>query len=234
MNTRKIQIAALFTLPFLVSGCFTSSFLQTAKPLDKGNAEVSVGATGYLINDDPLPGVNAMVRVGVGARSEVGLGYATGIFGHTRLDYKYNFYRSANEKRFLSSGLGLDYFFNDDDGNGIPGVNVPLYFSINHGGSVVPYFGQRFTLGLNDLDVLSGKGRGSHVMYYSGAAGIRFGKRHLKGFLELGYSVSRERSLYSFIDYDTGLEHKYDNHYESLSMELNVGLTIPFGGGREE
>ena len=234
MKTTHIRYVILLISPFLLTGCFTSSFLQTAKPLDKGAVEVTGGLTGYATEDDRLPGLNSMVRVGVGANSDIGIGYATGIFGHARLDYKYNFYRSADDRRFLSTGLGLDFFSDDEDATGVPALNIPLYFSINHQGNVIPYFGQRFTLGLSHMDVLFGKGSGSHDIYYTGVAGIRFGKLRLKGYVEFSYSVGMERYRHSFYNYQTESLQSFDNRYETTGVELNVGLTIPFGGKKKE
>jgi hypothetical protein len=227
MTMKKLRYTTLIVLLFLLGSCFTSSLLQTAKPLDKGTVEFTGGAAGYFGFSQTLPGLNAMVRVGTGKRSDLGFGYATGLFGHARLDYKYNFYRSPDENRFFSSGVGIDWITADED-ELLPAVNIPFYFSINHQGKVVPYFGQRFTLGLNDVDVrFGGSAEGMHRAYYSGGAGIRYGRNRVKGFIELTYAVELSRDRH--FGYNAQQEqYLQDNRYEEPVAQLNIGVTIAF------
>lgn len=227
MIIRKLLFAVLFAPLLLVSSCYTTSALQTAKPLDKGTKEFTLGAVGYARYNTILPGLNCMMRFGTGGHSDWGIGYATGIPGHLRVDYKYNFYRSADERNFLSTGLGMDVMHVDED-EIIPAVNVPLYFSMNHGKKLIPYFNQRFTLGLSELDVLTGQGMGDHYLFYSGGAGLRYSAFRVKYFVEFSYSVDRFRNRHESLNAQ-GETILFDNSSQHPGVELNVGLTFTFG-----
>lgn len=231
MNLRLLR-QTFFIFPLLLTSCFTSSILQTAKPLDKGTCEFSGGILGFS-RGETLPGLNTMLRVGIGRRSDIGLGYSLGI-GHLRLDYKYNFYRSANEKNFLSTGLGFEYFFTEADYKPIPAISLPLYFSMNHTGKIIPYFAQRFTFGLADMNVAFGNhGEGHHTLFYTGGAGIRYGKNRLKGYVEVSYSVDRVRDRQLTQNADNE-QYTSDHTHQSPGIEINVGLTFTFGGKKSE
>ena len=230
--------AYIIPISILLQSCYSSSVMQTAKPLEKGESDFSIGADGYASSGDMFPGLELMYRRGINGKSDFGARYTFGLWGHGRIDYKYNFFRSANERLFLSSGIGFDAYVPDSFGgqNWFVGPYVPLYFSFNHGNPVVPYFSQGFSFGLNDLrglapnqvPITSNYQGFEHTMFYNGGFGIRFGQRRVKYFVELSYGVRLENQVREQQNGPEGAEYWTIVHSQDtdLVFQLSTGITI--------
>jgi hypothetical protein len=224
---------------FILQGCFSSSMMQTAKPLEKGKTQVSVGVSGYAIGyNDYGIAPDFMYRKGINGKSDFGIGYSMGLLGHFRADYKQQLYVSPTKNKYLSSGVGIDVYYPSDFGGDQPvlGITAPLYFSINHNKNIVPYFAQRFTLGLNGLGIIryfpnetpieNQEIYKTHNMFYTGSIGIRSGQKRVKYFLELSYSASFEHyfSNYYYSYMDTWEMKKGGRDH--LNFQLTLGMMI--------
>lgn len=232
--------AWLFFLLVLLSGCYSSSMMQTAKTLDKGESEVSLGVSGYLQPDAGGVAPDLMWRQGISDKSDMGVGYSVGFYGHARVDWKREIWSNPTNTTFLSTGLGFDgYFPNDFSGEPFYyGVNIPLYFSFNHGKEFVPYFGQKFSFGFRDLKVFQYYNNDDlpqqnlyyyHQMFYSGGAGVRYGKRRFKWFAELSYLVSIYRYVtqYSYTgENDVELWRANKSFGSGMGVQLTLGVSI--------
>ena len=198
--------------------------MQTAKTLDDGESQWSLGVSAYSMEGDIGIAPDLMFRKGISDRSDFGIGYSMGLWGHARIDWKRVLKTNESETYYFSSGLGGDLYLPDDFGGDGPfiGVTLPFYYSFNHDGKLIPYFGQRFCLGLIDIGIVRHYGNDSpdpeeyrfnHYMYYSGAAGIRFGDKSVKWFLEASYNFS--------------INHSY-RHIESEEWWFDKGSHVDF------
>ncbi|MCR9173238.1 MAG: hypothetical protein NXI10_12125 [bacterium] len=226
-------------LALLLSGCYTSSMMQTAKTLDKGEREFTVGAGPYTSSGDILASPDFMLRWGISDKSDFGIGYSLQLNGHIRADWKRELWSSADQRQFLSSGVMADVFIpNDFAGDPVYiGICAPLYYSFNHHKKRVPYFGQRISLGLRDLSIIRYAGVNEpitervslyHQMYYSGAAGIRFGQNRFKWFIEASYSLKMEHIFRNYFNTDASvddwqLSRGYDR---DVNAQITLGMTI--------
>jgi hypothetical protein len=214
--------------------------MQTAKSLDKGERDISVGIGGYAAFGDPGIAPDFMLRQGISDKSDFGVGYTLGLNGHVRLDWKREIWSNPTGKMYLSSGAALD-LFSPNDFSGDPffiGIAVPLYYSFNHGKKVVPYFGQKFSFGLRDVGVFKFYKNDTpplervnfyHQMFYTGAAGVRFGEKRIKWFLEASYIIDINRSFSQFTAPDVnGVEEWLVNkRFDSnLAYQFTIGMTI--------
>lgn len=214
--------------------------MQTAKPVDKGGIEVTTGLSAYgSSGGGGIPSVDVMVRYGVGEKADIGASYALGLFGHFRLDYKHVLYTSPNKNTYLSTGFGVDgilYEATWSEPKDV-GLTVPLYFSFNHNKKVIPYFAQKATLGLNDIEVLGQYGKPAGLMnydydhnwYYSGGFGFKWGEKRLKWYSELSYSVRFNREYHNdvFTD-DMGVMEVYFRKSTDprATFQLSLGMII--------
>ncbi len=226
-------------LLILLSGCYTSSMMQTAKTLDKGEREFTVGGGPYFSSFDLLGCPDLMWRRGISDKSDVGFGYSPQLNGHFRADWKRELWNSPNERQFLSSGAMLELFVPNDFA-GDPfymGACLPVYYSFNHHKKWVPYFGQRFSVGLGGLSIIKYAGvneplqenvRVEHSMYYSGAAGVRFGQNRFKWFLEASYSLKMQHSFRNYLYSDDMIEEwRLRRGYDGDgNFQLTLGMTI--------
>ena len=236
MRTKFIYVLAL---PLLLGSCFSSSIMQTAKPVDRGEIEVTTGLSAYgSTGGGGIPSADVMVRYGVGENSDLGAYYALGLFGHFRLDYKHVLYKSPTENTYLSSGFGIDGLLYEATWSEPQdlGLSVPVYFSFNHTKKVIPYFMQKATLGLNDINVLSQYNRApgltnydyDHNWYYSGGFGFKWGEKRVKWYGELSYSIrfNREYQNVVYTD-DTGLNVYFRKSTDPQpTFQLSLGMMI--------
>ena len=63
-------------LAFLLTSCFSSSMMTTAKTLDKGEQQFSLGASAYVDAGDEVLGPEVMYRRGINDRLDFGLALA--------------------------------------------------------------------------------------------------------------------------------------------------------------
>lgn len=227
-------------LLMLLTSCYSASMMQTAKTLDKGERETTVGVGPYTSYGDVLFSPDFMLRFGVSDKSDIGIFYSLQLNGHAKVDWKRELWSSPNGDKYLSSGAMLEaYMPNDFSGDPFyVGVCAPMYFSFNHGNKWVPYFGQRFSFGILDTGVFKFYNDDSpplerlsfdHYMFYSGSLGLRFGEKRTKYFLEASYNYRINHSLnqYSYTD-DNGITEWYlnKNYFDGLSLQLTLGLNI--------
>lgn len=115
----------LFLAGNLVS-CMSSAIMQTAKPLDKKEVQVSagVGVVGANYTDeDSFVGAPVTIlshvygKIGLGSQMDLGLRTSLAVFTHVDLDWKYNFYHSANNRFYASTGLmfSTGVFYNTEE-----------------------------------------------------------------------------------------------------------------------
>jgi hypothetical protein len=239
---KQYKFLVLLILTALLSGCYSSSMMQSAKTLDKGEREVTASGSGYLgyINGFTT---EWMWRQGIGDKSDFGAFYSLGFYGHARLDWKRELWSSASESMYLSSGALFDVFL-PNDFSGDPfyfGLGLPLYYSFNHDKGIVPYVGQRLSFGLLDAGIFNHYNndnpetglRFNHQMYYSGAAGVRFEKLRIPWFVEFSYNIriSRVYSSYYSYDYndpnDIGEWRLIKRYNEDPTVQLSVGIMVP-------
>lgn len=159
--------------------------------------------------------------------------------GHIRADWKRELWTNAEETQYLSSGAMFEMFFPNDfagDPNYF-GICLPVYYSFNHDKKWVPYFGQRFSLGLGGLNIVRYAGVQEplerninlyHDMYYSGIAGIRFGKKRVKYFLEASYNVKMGHRFFNYLySYDNVEEWRLQRGYDgSAGLQLTLGMNL--------
>lgn len=200
----RFKFLPIVALPLILTSCFSSSIMQTAKPTPKGTLERSVGISAYADDGDIYPAIDGMLRTGLSEKSDIGLAYSFGTLGHLKLDFKHLIYASPDENAFLSTGIGVDGIWSEEvlgPTNKDIGMTLPLYFSFNHNEKITPYFAQRATLGLTDLSALSqySKAPGTqsfslnHDWYYTGGGGIRWGEKNVRWFAELSYTFQFNR-----------------------------------------
>jgi hypothetical protein len=196
----------------------STSMMQTAKPLKGLENQYSIGISQYSYNGDYGIAPDFQYRRGINGKSDFGLSYSMGLYGHFRADYKRSIWVSKDRTDYLSTGVGLDLWYDDWNGYLYTGFTAPLYMSFNHGKRFVPYFAQRFTFAvdqwsgssLNDWD---------YLMAYSGVAGLRIGENLTKMFVELSYSISN--------DYDFNLTTQSRVWYSyNSSFQLTFGFMI--------
>ena len=232
MNFTYYPILLLF-----LTGCYSSGVMQTAKPLNKGKISYTGGISGYNMDDEIYAGPEFMIRKGINSKSDFGFGYALGLYGHAYADYKYVLVESAAKKNYLSSGIGLDAFIPSDfqDFPWMIGMKLPFYASFNHNKNTIPYFAQSFTLGLNDIAILShlsdNKANSStiyydHSIYYSGGAGVQFVKKNINYFIEGSYSILMNNIYRNF--YDNNLNDWYleKRFYRVFNYQLMFGIVF--------
>ena len=234
-----VRIVGCLLLFLSLSGCYTASMMQTAKTLDKGERELTIGAGPYTSSGDFLVCPDFMLRWGYSDKSDFGLMYSLQLNGHFRGDWKREIWSNANQTSFLSTGAMAELFLPNDFA-GDPtyfGLGLPVYYSFNHDKKWVPYFGQRFSLGLGGLSIVRYAGVNEpieenvniyHDMYYSGAVGVRFGKRRLKGFLEASYSVKMGNRFYNYwYSNDNIQEWRLSRGYDGdVNLQLTLGLAL--------
>lgn len=222
-----------------LSSCFSSSIMQTAKPVEKNKVETTLGISGYTTGEGGLPSLDAMVRYGVSKKSDLGLAYSLGLFGHFKLDYKHVLYASPNQNAFLSTGFGVDGILYEGTWSEPKdvGLTVPLYFSFNHTKKVIPYFAQKVTFSLRDAQVL-GQYKNDpgftdynldHNWYYAGGGGVKWGQNRLKWFAELSYSVrfNREYTNSVFVDEFGVTDRYFRKSTDPFGMvQLTLGMVI--------
>ena len=238
----RIIIYSVLLLPLVLASCFSSSIMQTAKPTPVGTLERSVGISGYVDGDDVYPGIDGMLRTGLYEKADIGLAYSLGTIGHLKLDFKHLVYSSPDQNMFLSTGIGVDGIWSEEilgPTNKDIGLTLPLYFSFNHNQKITPYFAQRATLGLTDLNVLSqySKSAGfqgfnlNHDWYYTGGGGIRWGEKSVRWFAELSYTFQFNRSYINdpYIN-QQGVQDVY--FYKGITRSGTAQLTLGVFFGR--
>lgn len=214
--------------------------MQTAKTLDKGELQTSAGMSGYAIDyaDEVAIAPDFLLRVGLNEKSDIGIGYSVGYAGHLKADYKRELWNSADSSKYVSTGLGFDLWHDADGPETNIALTLPFYFSMNHSKKVIPYFAQRFTFGLYDTKALSlynndNSGANSydldHIMYYSGAAGLRFGEKKVKWFTEASYSTTiehfyRNRLIQDPSEPNARVWQSERRKRESINLQFTIGV----------
>ncbi len=237
---------AILFLAAIVSSCFSSSIMQTAKPTPKGALERSFGVSGFAETgfDDQVdfyPTIEGMLRTGITEKSDIGLAYSLGTLGHLKFDFKHLLYASPDHNLCLSTGIGVDGIWAEEilgPINKDVGVTLPLYFSFNHNQKITPYFAQRATLGLTDVSALSqyGKVPGTqafyldHDWYYHGGGGIRWGEKNVRWFAELSYKFQFNRRFTNdpYID-EFGMQQYFTAKGITRSGTAQVTVGMFFG-----
>lgn len=236
----RSKFTVLLFLPIVLASCFSSSIMQTAKPVEKGQIETTAGLSAYgSSGGGGIPSADVMVRYGIGQKSDIGASYSLGLFGHFRLDYKHNLYESPTKNTYLSSGFGVDAMLYEATWSEPQdvGLTLPLYFSFNHNKKVIPYLAQRATLGLNDIGVLVqyDKNPGltdydyDHNWYYSGGFGIKWGEKRVKWYAELSYSIRFNREYQNSVytdDFGETQTFFRKNTDPQEVFQLSVGMVI--------
>ncbi len=237
----RIRTLPFFVLPLILASCFSSAIMQTAKPTPKGTLERSLGLSGYVDDGYVYPAIDGMLRTGLSEKSDIGLAYSLGTLGHLKLDLKHLIYTSPDQKMFFSAGIGVDGIWSEEVLGPINkdiGLTLPLYFSFNHKGKITPYFAQRLTLGLTDLNTLGQYNEDplfdsynlSHDWYYTGGGGIRWGEKDVKWFAELSYTFKFNRTYInnSYIN-PQGIQEVYSHKGISRSGTAQVTLGMFLG-----
>jgi len=227
--------------------------MQTAKPLERGEHELSTGLVGYSrensieedysMKNSPLPGIDVMYRTGLFKNADVGVSFApSATVGHLRADMKYNFYRSSNENTFVSSLLSIEadnlryisYGFKDDL---FVASGLGFIASFNHQIFFQPFIYQKLTFGLNDLGVFNQYQidtppeefvNYSHKMYYIGGAGFRYQFKNnprLQLLFDVSYSALRRTLYYNYEGFSG------DNEVMKLSKSIQryINYQCTFG-----
>lgn len=239
MNGKTILY--LLVLGYLLTGCYSASIMQTAKTVEKGKVNFSgaVSLYGPLHDDPPLTGgANVALRYGIANRTDIGLSYASGLWGHARLDMKQNLWKSSNSNSYFSTGFAFDMTNVGDNGftNGLA-ISVPLFFSINHNKPVTIYSEQRFALGMGGISLLRDYDyykndyvcSGDHLSlenwnFYTGGIGLKWGKKEkLKWCAELSYVLYFRR----FVLCEPGSDSPYNVGKPTyLTPQLSIGLSF--------
>jgi hypothetical protein len=233
----KLFVLSILTT-FILSGCFSSSMMTTAKTLDKGEQEFVVGVSGYLDSGSPAGIAPDLVyRRGINDKMDFGVGYSMGLLGHIRSDIKYELMSWNNGQNFLSTGFGLDAYIPDEFGDTrMFGSTIPLYLSLNHDQNVTPYFAQRFTFGwhgwntyryINSPSTITSFTSIRHKVYYSGAAGLRIGEERKKYFIECSYAYHGENYFGAWEAYDQPGEFtNTQSFHRNLTFQLTLGILL--------
>lgn len=216
----------LFCLVFLLQGCYSASMMQTAKPLEKGQHELSTGLVGYSLENSidedysmknsPIVGVDIMYRSGLTKNTDLGVSFApSATVGHLRADLKYNFYQSSNESVFVSSLFSIEannlrYIGSGGQDDFFIANGLGLVASFNHQKYFYPFLYQKFTLGLTDIGVFSRYNINTpptdfvnylHHMHYIGGAGFRYQFKHrprMQLISDISYHASRKTRYYNY------------------------------------
>jgi hypothetical protein len=227
--------------------------MQTAENLKKGEQTLSGGI--YVISQDhydenpdgdQIPGLDIMYRRGLGDRSDLGVYFSPALTGgHLRTDFKYNVFKSTDEKRYLSTLISLEaeHLLNNPymDERRYIGTGLGLIFSMNHENSIVPFFYQRATFGWNNLDVLRNPASDysyhdyniqHHRMEYIGGIGIMMKSKRsprLQFFADASYSI-RRMTLFEVKEY-AHVEDYYltKSQMHRLNLQLVFGVTVSLG-----
>lgn len=213
------SVGIYLTSLFLLSSCYTANLLQTAKPVEVGEHEITAGLIyNSLYHDsdyrgDVYPGAVIMYRTGIFENADLGLTYSPSLaIGDFRADMKYNFYKNPLESIYLSSLVSLEFnqplsfdkeFWAFSSGLG-------LISSFNHQNRFNPFVYQKLAFGLNDTRALSLYNSGqtfdeslhySHFLHYVGGAGFKHrlkqdGRVHF--ILDLSYFIRRNTVFTNF------------------------------------
>jgi len=218
----------------LLPSCFSASVMSTAKTLDKGEQHFYIGGSAYRSSHDIIGSPEFMYRSGINKKSDFGIRYSLGLYGHLRTDFKYELMSWKNESNFISTGVGFDFYFpNTYSGDKyIVGSTIPLFFSFNHHKNVVPYIGQQYTFGWNDLkafvfknsnEIIEFRTSKSHSSFYSGTYGLKFEKFKLKPFIEVSYSLKIENNFSAWPLNNYSWENTY-NRQTHQNLQLTIGI----------
>lgn len=235
---KKLLYTLYISLLLVLTSCISSSVLQTAKPNEKGQVTGVIGLSAYKMeHENVFPGINGMVRFGVGENSDLGLAISPGLLGTIRLDYKYKIWSSSNQNSFLSSGIQADFVLNDSYGGDLDvGATLPLYFSFGHNKNVTPYLAQRYTMYFRDIDVFKYYNKENeqflskhHLMTYNGGLGILFGKGRVKWFVESSYALEFNRNLVVWQPSGEDFYQTDRNIDQDFNVELSFGIVLGLG-----
>jgi hypothetical protein len=248
------SVLIFILVPILISGCYSTSMMQTAETLKKGESTLTGGL--YVMSQehyeenpdgDQIPGVEVMYRLGLGERMDFGLYYAPALSGgHFRADVKYNFFNSANEKHKISALFSMEtenFLMDNYLGDFYAGSGLGLIFSTNHDKPLIPYFYQRMTFGLNNLDVLrddpailslNNYNSSSHRAHYIGGIGLMLQSKNrprLNLFADLSYSAARRTRF--LMEQIPETEDYYLDRFTTvfLNAQLSFGIVLKIGGG---
>lgn len=201
--------------------------MQTAKTVENREVKYTGGAFVYVTEDTKdndndasvLPGVNIGIRYGLGQRTDIGMFYASGGWGHARVDVKQNIWQKPDGNAYLSTGFAIENhnYHDDQKTSGMELFNkgwaasIPLFYSFGHNKPVTIYTAQRFTLSFNELDLLKNWDYymneytlplnqyidRQNTLFYSGGLGFKWGKNdNKKWFAEASYSFHTNRYIY--------------------------------------
>lgn len=233
-------INSFLTLTLLSLGsCISSSILQTAKPLQKGEVETAISLSGFA-NSEIVGGVmsESQVRVGLNDVSDIGFSFALPTIGHYKIDYKRLLYKNTNETFYLSSGVGIEAFLPSESDPFIPGITIPLYISFNDKGKITPYLAQRFTfspIGLKTHRYLSLENPVEknvfikNHMITSGGIGLRFTnyEKNRRWFIEFSYYLHSEYFYRSDFNSNTQSWKKTTRSgIGTIGAQVNLGFNI--------
>lgn len=242
---KKTTLLLIVLAAFGLQGCFNSSMMTTAKTLDKGEQEVTLGASVYSANNQ-FAGVapEIMYRRGINDKLDFGLCYSLGLYGHFRADMKYELLNWNNGNSFLSSGFGFDAYIPDEFGNDsqLFGSTIPLYLSFNHDKNVTPYFGQRFTFGWNGLNTYKYLGSNepiteftvsNHSVFYTGAVGLQFGEKRKAFHIEFSYSYVGNNYFGAWEDFNAPGEYVTISEFDR-DWRGQITLAYVFGNRKKK
>jgi hypothetical protein len=212
--------------------------MQTAKTLDRGEQEPTLGAVGnYVENEDFGTGLgpDIMYRSGVAGKVDLGFAYAPSLtIGNFRADMKYNLYKSPGENTYISTLLSLEAHNASD-----PYSGLAFIASFNHQKNFHPYVFQKITFGLRDTQVfqrysnvipITSVENYKHNYFLIGGLGFQYQlekKPNTQFFIEAGYNILKYTSYQnSFLTND--LEEKEWYIYKFKSNRFNAQITFGF------
>lgn len=121
MKYQILHLLKILVISFSIffQSCISTSILQTAKTLDKGETQIVGGASQYNFEGEFGLAPDLMIRKGINEKSDFGFGYSAGIMGHLRADYKYEILETKNKSNHISTGIGGDLYLNgwDEEAN---------------------------------------------------------------------------------------------------------------------
>lgn len=222
---------------FCLTGCYSANLMQTAKTLEKGKQELTVGAVGNFVEGGDFGtgvGPDVMYRRGIMKRGDIGISYAPSLaIGNLRADFKYNFWKSRDQNRYVSTLISAEAHNVKEIYSGLA-----LIASFNHSKNIHPYIYHKFTLGYKDIKVFSiydneipstQREWYNHKMFFIGGVGFRYQlkkKPRTQFFLEGGFNFL-SRVFYQN-SHDIVDDEKEWYIYKFKSNDMNYHITLGF------
>ncbi len=228
-----------------MQSCVSSSILQTAKPLGKRNSEFiftpSIVYRTDLEDSDPFiipaglgPILGAMFNYGLTRKIDFGFQFTIIPGSYLSPRFKYNFYKSKNERLFMSTGLNFSFgevnnrFYEKS-------ISIPFYLSLGNHEKAHFYLAYRVGTAMQSTDFWKRYSsteqyqqmkREINLLSYSGGFGVKFGKPTPRFYIEATYfdyqlyNIDTRREVFN-----GGLETiRYKQ--QIYNVQLNFGFVL--------